>query len=229
MTESRGDLYSQILAHPGKRLLDALNAYGFSKNIFAGNAIQLRHLILALEDINDPLKVDGIEQRGRLQSLFSEVVRLFHNFLAGGKTLIDHTRNLIEEDFISEQHRAEYRDRIKRCFANDPLARFIQDFRNYVLHRGVPHIELSEAIEPAKKELNLQLLPMLEWQRWTPPARAFLENRKPTVRILELVDTYEAMVKSSHETFVFSFQTFYEKQIDGALILMNEWNRPFRK
>jgi hypothetical protein len=223
--QQHGDLYSRILAHPGKRILDGLKAYEFSKNIFAGNALELRHLALLLEDVNDPLKIDGIEQRQRLQSLFSEVTRLFHNFLAGGKTLIDHTRNMMEEDFITEQHRSDYQDRIKRTFVDDPLARFVQDFRNYVLHRSVPRISLVDQISIEKKMLKLDLTHMLAWQKWSPPARSYIESHKPDVRILEVVDQYEAMVRSSHEAFVLSFQTYYEKPINETLALMQQWNR----
>jgi len=86
------------------------------KSIFAGNAIQLRILAIQLEDASDPLKVAGVEQRARLQSIFDEVGRLLHNFLAGSKTLIDHTRNLMDEEFITVQHHSEYQAEIERRF-----------------------------------------------------------------------------------------------------------------
>jgi hypothetical protein len=216
------DLYLQIQSHPGKRILDGLKAYGFTRNIFAGNAIQLRQLAVSLEDINDPLKVGGVEQRAKLQAHFHEVIRLFHNFLAGGKTLIDHTRHLMDEVFITEQHRSEYEEEVERTFTNDPVARFTQDFRNYVLHLAIPNIALTYTFEPEKIALNLDLIPLLEWENWTAPARAYIEARKPAVRILELVDAYEEMVKSFHEGFVLSFDTHYKASINEAHSLMQQ-------
>jgi hypothetical protein len=132
---------------------------------------------------------------------------------------------MMEEDFITEQHRSDYQDRIKRTFVDDPLARFVQDFRNYVLHRSVPRISLVDQISIEKKMLKLDLTHMLAWQKWSPPARSYIESHKPDVRILEVVDQYEAMVRSSHEAFVLSFQTYYEKPINETLALMQQWNR----
>jgi hypothetical protein len=229
MMQPSDDLNSRIQTHPGKRILDGIEAYTFSKDIFAGNAIQLRLLALPLEDISDPLKVGGVEQRAKLQALFHEVIRLFHNFLASGKTLIDHTRNLMNEEFVTDQHRSEYKAEVNRIFVDNQIARFTQDFRNYVLHRAIPHIALNYTLEPERIALNLQLIPMSEWENWSPPARAFIEAHKPAVRILELVDRYEAMVKSFHETFVLSFQVHYEASINEALLMMQQWNRRIQK
>lgn len=86
--------------------------------------MDLRSLTTQLEDLSDPLKIDGIAQRERLQALFSEVTRLLHNFATGGSTLIDHTRNLMKEDFITEEHRSEYNTHVDQTFAHHPLQNF---------------------------------------------------------------------------------------------------------
>jgi len=139
------DLLDLIKAHPGKRILDALHAYRATTDVLAGNARQLRKLIQSLEDPADPLEIGPMGERAKLQRLFGEVFRLFHNFLSSVKTLIDHTRNLVNEDFVTEAHRSEYEAAVQQEFASDPLARFMQDFRNTVLdpqffadHKGKP-------------------------------------------------------------------------------------------
>jgi hypothetical protein len=156
-------LLDLINAHPGKRILDALHAYRATTDVLAGNAGQLRNLIQSLEDPADPLEIGPMGERAKLQQLFGEVFRLFHNFLASVKTLIDHTRNLVNEDFVTKAHRSKYKVSVQQEFASDPLARFMHDFRNYVVHYAVPKIELTHHFlpEPRNIELNIDATAML--------------------------------------------------------------------
>lgn len=225
MTQEFKNLHSQILVHPGKRILDGLKAYQFSKDIFARNALDLRTLTIQLEDISDPLKIDDIAHRQRLQSLFSEVTRLLHNFATGGSTLIDHTRNLMKEDFISEVHRSEYNAHVDQTFAHHPLAKFLKDFRNYVAHYAVPNITLTIQFQPHIKTLHLDIAPMLTWHGWGPHARSFMTAHAPSLRVLDLVNQYEDMVKSSYDIQMRSFLTHYAKQINEVRALIQQWNQ----
>jgi hypothetical protein len=141
----------EILRHEGKQMLEALASYGVSKNILSGNGIQLRQLLVWLEDPNDPLRIQTMAGRGVLQDLFGEVIRLFHNFLTSVTTFIDHTRNLVGTEgeekgkrsqsgapFICAEHRREHQRKVEAAFTNDPLARFIKECRNSVTHHALP-------------------------------------------------------------------------------------------
>lgn len=219
-------LLDLINAHPGKRILDALHAYRATADVLAGNARQLRKLTQSLEDPADPLEIGPMGERAKLQRLFGEVFRLFHNFLSSVKTLIDHTRNLVNEEFVTKAHRSEYEASIRQEFASDPLARFMQDFRNYVLHHAVPKIELTQHFfpEPRHIELNIDATAMLASPRWTVAARSYLEEHQPKLRILHLLDSYETKAKTFHEHFAKRFRHHYEGDIAAAVALIEEWN-----
>ena len=194
-------LHERIQKHPGKRILGALNEYGTSKDILAGNIWQLRQLIILLEDPNDPAKVLGLENRQKLQSLFHEVIRLLHNFLASVATLVDHQRNLMKEDFVTENHRDEYERHKKTTFGEDPLARFLKDFRNYITHRGIPQTVLTEKIGPELNTLalSIDLEKLQDWDGWKPPSRRFMQESGPKVRLGVLLNDYELKAKAFHE------------------------------
>src|ERR1035441_17498 len=138
------ELQKKITGHPGKPVFDALKAYDMSKFILDGNSSQLRQLICLLEDTKDPAQIGALDQRPRLQWLFNDVNRHLHNFLTSITTLVDHTRNLMREDFIKSEHREEYQNRVNGVFASDPLTQFLQDLRNYITHYAIPHIGLEE-------------------------------------------------------------------------------------
>lgn len=219
-------LLDLINAHPGKRILDALHGYRATTDMLAGNARQLRKLIQSLENPADPLEIGPMGEQAKLQRLFGEVFRLFHNFLSSVKTLIDHTRNLVNEEFVTKAHRSEYEASVQREFASDPLARFMQDFRNYVLHHAVPKIELTHHFlpEPRHIELNIDATAMLASPRWTVAARSYLEEHQPKLRILHLLDGYETKARIFHEHFVERFRQYYEADLEAVVALMDEWN-----
>ena len=187
--------------------------------------MELCRLATALEDLNDPLKIHGVEQRERLQGLFNEVVRFLHNFSAGALALVDHTRVLMKENFITEQHRFENQARIDQNLKEAPLGKFVQDFRNYVLHCGIPHIALNWELKTEKWKLNLTLTPMLMWNGWTEHARSFIEAHKPAVQILYIVNRYEEIIRSFHEAVFQSFETHYKTPLTEARLLMQQSNR----
>lgn len=233
-TDNAHGLYDKINSHLGTRILEALRAYGVSARILFGNCRQLRHLIQVLEDPTDPAKVMGYDQRDQLQGLFDEAIRHFHNYLASIATLVDHTRNLMKEDFVKAEHIQEYQNKVDTAFATDPFTQFMKDFRNYMMHHAIPGIGLNKTFgspeaDSKPAELNIDLVHLAKWDKWTAPSRKFIEANKPEIRMLKLVNDYEQKVIAFHEEFGSSFQRYYEQEIGGALALMHEWNRGFPK
>jgi hypothetical protein len=111
---------------PESYLLLCLNAYVISNRILSGNAAQLRQLVKTAEDSADPQKIWIPENKKARDDFLSDLMRHFHNFLTSVTTLIDHTRHLMQEDFITEKHRKEHQERIDRTFATDPMTLFIK-------------------------------------------------------------------------------------------------------
>ena len=75
-----------------------------------------------------------------------EVYRTFTNFAASAAALIDHSRRFIGKD-IKDEIKNHYEQKVQKCFSKNVLAKFIKDFRNYLLHRGYPSITISTNIQ----------------------------------------------------------------------------------
>ena len=205
-------LYKEIESHVGTQILEALRAFGKSARILSGNCFQLRHLIQLLEDPADPLKVMGYDSLHRLDG-FDEVIRLLHNYLTSITTVVNHSRNLMKEDFVKVEHRQEYQRKIDAIFGNDPFTKFMQDFQNYMIHHEIPGIGLSKTMglpeaDSKPEKLNVDLDSLAKWKKWTTPALSLSVNR-PKIRMLKLLDDYEQRFIGFHEKFGQSFHRYY--------------------
>jgi hypothetical protein len=219
-----GKLHEEILTHPGYRLYQLINAHSTSKNILSGNCFQLRKL---LEVLHDPKNIDrfwALENRQYLSDLQGEAIRHFHNFLASVKTVVEHTRNCMRDNAIRPEHRTEYQKKIEEVFMNDPLSKFLEDFRNFMLHRSLPLTEMTLDISTSTSTLYVDLTKMEDWERWTESSRRFITANKPKVSMMRLVDEYEEKAKAFYAWFYPRFQHYYEGEIDAALALQRKWN-----
>jgi hypothetical protein len=221
------DLQKRIMGHPGKPVFDALQAYDRSRFVLDGNSTQLRQLICVLEDPKDPAQIDGIHRRPHLQWFFGDANRHFHNFLTSITTVVDHTRNLMKEDFIKPAHRHEYQNRVNAIFATDPLTQFLQDFRNYITHYAIPQIVLEKKyartdLEPKKLFIDLEHLERRF--HWSSPSRKFIETNKPQIRMLKLVDDHELKSKSFYKELMLTFQKHLGNELSEVRSMMLESN-----
>jgi hypothetical protein len=228
------ELQERIKKHPGKPIFDATQVYGTSLNFLFGNCNQLRQLLRVLEDPKDPTNFTGFDNRQQRQSLFDETNRHFHNFLTSITTLVDHTRNLMKEDFIESQHREEYQGKVKTVFASDPLAQFLQDFRNYITHYAIPHIGLEKRFHASGTgadpgELFIDLDHLESKFHWSVPSRKFIESNKPKIRMLKLVDDYEFKARAFTDELMATFRKHRGKELDEVVALMQESNNLWTK
>ena len=227
-------LQKRIKSHPGKPIFNATQVYGVSLNFLFGNCHQLRQLIRLLEDPKDTAKIMGIRRRAHLQNLFDETNRHFHNFLTSITTLVDHTRNLMKRDFVKKDHHQEYQIKVKAVFTADPLAQFLQDLRNYITHYAIPHIGLTKRFgsseadaEPA--ELYIQLDHLQTRFNWSAPSRSFIEQNKPKIRMLKLVDDHEMKARSFTDELMATFRKYRGCELDEVVALMQESNNLWGK
>lgn len=220
-------LREEILAHPGKKYLDTLRTYSISKNILAGNGVQLRTLIALLEDPARAPEFMSLDKREHLRNLQNEVDRHFHNFLASAKTLVDHTRVIMNEPFISETHRVEYRKKVAQLFSGESLIGFMHELRNFALHRSIPFVTMRVSIHAASGSLDSAILvdldKMADWEGWRSEGKAFIGLHRPSIRIRELIDGYECKIREFYEWFCLQFQKHYEKEMEEVLALQKQW------
>jgi hypothetical protein len=132
------------------------------------------------------------------------IVRLLHNYLASAKTLVDHTRILAEELYKGTEFWTEYEAKKKESFIEVPLVQFIQNLRNYTLHKALPFTTATMILaeEPGFDcFINLNLEQLCLWDGWSKKAREYLDNANSEVRLDEIINEYTAIVKDFYDWF----------------------------
>jgi hypothetical protein len=135
----------------------------------------------------------------------------------------------VDSSTINPKHKDDYEAEIKNCFAGDPLIHFVQDLRNYMLHRSIPWtgMRVSRTVGvPTSSSVHIDLSAMEPWKGWTAPSKVFIEQHKPELKIQELVDSYETKIREFYEHFLPDFEKRYQGDIETVRTLWRRWNAP---
>ena len=174
-----------------------INFFVFDKNY--------RDLKLAIDAFSQPEKIHLLFDQRESQIILYHVVRLVHNYLAAAKTLIDHTRMIINDWYKQTDFLDEYKEQIKTRFTNNELAGFIEDLRNYALHYSLPitgfRIQIIRNPETGEQSERITFFIekkcLLEWSNWS-KGKGYLQNTDTEIVIEQIVDEYYRQVIDFH-------------------------------
>lgn len=102
------------------------------------NAQELRETLTTFNQPPLVFHLWAVDNRELFQEYYGEVIRHFHNFLASAGTLADHVKALVGRLYSGQPFESEYQRKISEIFGSSGLAAFVQDLRNYMLHRRLP-------------------------------------------------------------------------------------------
>ncbi|MGG0730793.1 hypothetical protein [Bacillus paramycoides] len=201
-------LDEQLRATGGWRIRSKLEVFSISVYTFEKNNEEIVNILNQYEtDFNLALKISWFNNRKELEAFLTEVIRLLHNYLASAMTLVDHTRKLFRSEYKETEFEKEYNKKIDELFAQSPVSKFIQDLRNYSMHRRLPiagasmsfseESGMTHSIYLAKKNL-------VSWDKWAKNARIYLDKQEDKIVLLELVHEYTKNVMG--------FQTWFKKK-----------------
>lgn len=198
------ELDRRIKASEGHQAYTRMTALEESYFIFEGNCLNLRHLLNEFEQ--PPLFLELWDERysGRLDLFVSEVTRLFHNYLAGAATLLDHTCALVEDTYQGTSFADEYQERVNQQFVQAPLSHFIEDLRDYMRHEGLPlalaelSFSRSRSGVEAKSAIQLDVSRLRDWQKWSDKGREYLDALDDEVKLDIIVDDYASIIVDSY-------------------------------
>lgn len=128
------ELFKKIHDSDGMKFQNRKKVRDFSYNIFRSNLEELRKACEMVENPDLGIKLMSEQHRELGVQMHMEINRLFHNFLAAAKSLIDHTRVFVAQHYENTPLKDAYESKVGSDLAEDPLCRFIQDIRNYMLH-----------------------------------------------------------------------------------------------
>lgn len=226
--ENRGDLLNAIHASLGMGHVNRSHQRSFTLNIFRMNAQELIEITRRVNDPDEGIRLMAVANRDAGSQTHREVTRRVHNFVAAALTLIEHTRIFMREHYGDTPMLQRYQAKVDAEFRNQPLARFIQDLRNYILHNGLPNSEMyinfqSNPVQPGTGELetgiHIRTVSLLEWRNWSAPARTFIGNCGEFVDIRNIAESYTGNVLSFHDWLQDELDQFHSADLDelGAL------------
>ena len=194
----------------------------FTLNVFLGN---LQDIQLACTEFDDPqksMKYFRDPPDGPALQAHMEVMRHFHNFLAAAKSLIDHTRLFVEEYYSTTPIKQAYEQKVLADLAQDPLIRFVQDLRNFMLHRALPPgsimLNARRLDDTGRSEIttavDLDRAGLLKWKGWTEPSRKYLNQSPDQINISEICTPYGQAVVAFYEWFDGKLRKHHQDDIE---------------
>lgn len=185
-------------------------------SVFDRNAHELRTF---LRDAVKPENTYLFMRREEGVVILREIIRLFHNFVASAKMLIDNMRPLIRKWYKNTSFLTAYELEVKRRFVNNKLSFFIEDLRNYVLHYSLPVTTafVRVTIDPATGQQNevahitLNKESLLLWKNWD-KGKAFLKQADNEIDLLAIVESYYTQVIEFHVWMHDAFDKFHAEE-----------------
>lgn len=199
------------MSSKGMEYLNRAHSRSFTRNIFTGNATELMRALSSLTDPAEYAKSLGDEDLSKTHHIMREVSRLFHNFLAGAMTLVDHTRVFVDDFYLGTSVNKEFKSRVSRNFSDNKLTRFVQDLRNYMVHRGLPPLQRHLTMKPieggqpglatAQTGFQLPTADLQEWKNWKSDSKKFLDEAGENIDLISLVVRYRIVIETFHNEF----------------------------
>jgi len=226
------DLFMKINNSDGVKFINKMHTHSFSQNIFHGNLREIKEALDLVENIDIGIKLMSQEHRDAGNQVYKEVNRLFHNFLSSAKTLIEHTRIFMDTHFKNSSVHKAYTHKVKMEFAQDELSRFIQDLRNYMLHQGLPHNEMSLKFDNKDQNnphiestISLNIEKLNEWNRWSSGSKKYLQKQNENLKLSILVEEYSKKIIGLHEWLEEELYKYYEDDLKELETLQNEYQK----
>jgi hypothetical protein len=142
-------------------------------------------MIKLLTRVQQPGMVEKLWQKQETMDVsLLELARLLQNLVASAVSLIDLNRNIKKAYYSNTEFGKEYQGEINKRFARDPIAGFVKDLRNYVLHYKFlsPEINLIVKVDPDTQKraiihppVTINKAHLLEWAKLSERGKTYLD------------------------------------------------------
>lgn len=198
----------EILGSDAAQIIMRLEVLKTNYYVYQQNYSQFEKYLLELQDHQLSGEVWAAGKEGLLATRIREVMRLFHNYLAGVKTSVEHCRNLVKLYYSNSPFNSDYQTEVDKRFLTNPLAGFVEELRNYILHYQYPfsivkimteHVAEFEETRPSHI-VYLYRDELLEWDGWK-KGKQFLNKAPKRIGLLREIAQYHDDVQAFYEWF----------------------------
>jgi hypothetical protein len=197
-----------IEASEGYRMRARMNLLEKSYFIFDANYLNLGHVLDEFEQPTVFLKLWEERTRDRFDLFIDDVIRLFHNYLAGALTLLDHMDTLRDALYGDEGFSEEYQARWEERIGGPALPHFMEDLLVYMLHQGLPFAlaelnfgRMGSGVE-VDSAIRLDVDRLKDWEHWSEKGREYLGALSGKAKLHGLVKEYADTVAGFYQWFV---------------------------
>jgi hypothetical protein len=197
-----------IEASEGYRMRARMNLLEKSYFIFDANYLNLGYVLDEFEQPTVFLKLWEERTRDRFDLFIDDVIRLFHNYLAGALTLLDHMDTLRDALYGDEGFSEEYQARWEERIGGPALPHFMEDLLVYMLHQGLPFAlaelnfgRMGSGVE-VDSAIRLDADRLKDWEHWSEKGREYLGALSGKAKLHGLVKEYADTVAGFYQWFV---------------------------
>ncbi len=213
------ELGKEIKAMPEYQLDHRLRMLDWSLSILVRNFQELWSLLRMCGDLQ---KVAPLWERGnrdRLPGAQAEVVRLLHNYVAGARTMVDHTRRLYRHLSGERCWVPGYEERVAEDFAANPLVQFVEELRDFCLHYDVPpvvsRLQYTRSSGQLQPSVRLERGKLKKWDGWSRLGLEYLNGQADDIELSEVVGTYHAKVMDFQRWFRVTLATSLREEMSS--------------
>ncbi|WP_312495542.1 hypothetical protein [Pseudomonas cremoris] len=182
----------------------------FSLNILYMNGTELLESAAKLHDPDFGFDLMFEKNREASDQAHREFKRHLHNFVTSAMTLVDHTRVSLTEQYESEAIHDLIKKHITATVGSSPICKFVQDLRNYIVHKGLPNSQLYMSgtnIDAdthnnsmrIKTGIRIKTADLRDYKGWTSLAKEYLNEAHEYIEIQELTQQYLNEIKTFND------------------------------
>jgi hypothetical protein len=183
---------------PGGIIASELEAVHLSLNIFLDATYDLLSSINSFKGESERPDFWNRTRRSNFESLELHIQRGVFSATMAAMALVDHSR------IFADKYPVElYHEKVKECFSEDTLHRFVQKFRNFMTHVRitksnwvVKHDKQGKSVFFFLTQENLN-----KWDKWDSPSKSYIALNPEGVNVEQLFDDYSGKVKLFHDWF----------------------------
>lgn len=204
--ENASDLFEQIVGSNALKIQTRLITLKSNFTLFHRNYEELNNFISSTAKGEHLTTLWNMSEDRGIYEMLEELVRLFHNYLASAKTLVDHTRVLINDSYKGSAFMNEYSYKVHTTFVEQPMPGFIEGLRNYALHYQMPAATAN--VQASRENLEegftvtqrfiLKKETFLKWSSWPPKAKIYMDTLPDEIDIKQLAADYYQSVLAFH-------------------------------
>lgn len=188
-----------------KRLVSLANSY----LIYQANVNQLKQWYQKLNDPIVALTMWNPDNRGLMEQANLEMQRLFSNFLFSAYALRDHLYALRNEYYKGTVIEEKMKERIAKYFAANAITKFVQDFRDFVIHCGFPATSKEMSITNHSNDILFHKSELLKYKNWTSQSKKFLETMGEQIKLIDIVADFDKIANQYYSEIFQVLKVFH--------------------